>query len=399
MAWSEVGGTTQTLTAGGTPDVLDTETVAGDYRLTIDMSAFVNGDTGLITIATKVRTGGTSRVLAQYPFANIQANPNWMSPVIAVTTEIIVTVTQIAGTGRSITWSLYFEGFAGSSPPTAAAIADAVWDEDATAHQIGGTFGQAIGDPGASTETLYKAIVTDPAGINIAADVIAVKAVDDAVLVDTNELQTDWTNGGRLDLLIDAIKAITDELASAANAASAVWASAIRLLTAGTNIVLAKGTGVTGFNDPTVGAIADQVWDESIAGHVGAGSTGEALTNAGAAGVPPTVGAIADAVWDEAIAGHAGVGSTGEALTSAGGAGTPPTVAEIATEVYDQANGVEAGFSLRQAMRLMSSVLVGKMSGGGSTTNAFRDLTDNVTRVSAIVDEDGNRTAVTKDTS
>jgi len=34
----------------------------------------------------------------------------------------------------------------------------------------------------------------------------------DAILVDTNELQSDWTNGGRLDLLIDAIKAVTDAL-------------------------------------------------------------------------------------------------------------------------------------------------------------------------------------------
>ena len=33
-----------------------------------------------------------------------------------------------------------------------------------------------------------------------------------AILADTNELQTDWVNGGRLDLLIDAIKAKTDTL-------------------------------------------------------------------------------------------------------------------------------------------------------------------------------------------
>jgi len=37
----------------------------------------------------------------------------------------------------------------------------------------------------------------------------------DAILVDTNELQTDWVNGGRLDLLIDAIKVITDALPDA----------------------------------------------------------------------------------------------------------------------------------------------------------------------------------------
>ena len=37
---------------------------------------------------------------------------------------------------------------------------------------------------------------------------------------------------------------------------------------------------------PTANENADQVWDELIAGHVGAGSTGEALTAAGAAGDP-----------------------------------------------------------------------------------------------------------------
>ena len=32
------------------------------------------------------------------------------------------------------------------------------------------------------------------------------------IIADTNELQTDWKNGGRLDLLIDAIKLVTDRL-------------------------------------------------------------------------------------------------------------------------------------------------------------------------------------------
>lgn len=42
---------------------------------------------------------------------------------------------------------------------------------------------------------------------------------------------------------------ITTIGASAAGVATAVWGAATRLLTAGTNIVLAKDTGVTGFND------------------------------------------------------------------------------------------------------------------------------------------------------
>lgn len=55
--------------------------------------------------------------------------------------------------------------------PTAAAVADAVWDEDATAHQTQGSFGQAIGDPGVDTDTIYSlvtAIEVDTAEIGAA---------------------------------------------------------------------------------------------------------------------------------------------------------------------------------------------------------------------------------------
>lgn len=64
--------------------------------------------------------------------------------------------------------------------PTAAENADAVWDEDATAHQTGGTFGQAIGDPGADTNTIFKAVVTDAAAATIGLDIVDVEGkVDD----------------------------------------------------------------------------------------------------------------------------------------------------------------------------------------------------------------------------
>jgi len=51
---------------------------------------------------------------------------------------------------------------------------------------------------------------------------------------------------------ITAAKIATDAITAAkiaANALDAVWSTATRILTAGTNIVLAKGVGVTGFND------------------------------------------------------------------------------------------------------------------------------------------------------
>lgn len=69
---------------------------------------------------------------------------------------------------------------------------------------------------------------------------------------------------------------------------TAVWGNSTRLLTAGTNIVLAKGTGVTGFNDPTAASNAAAVWDLSISGHTTPGTTGALLNAAGTGGLDPT---------------------------------------------------------------------------------------------------------------
>jgi hypothetical protein len=67
-------------------------------------------------------------------------------------------------------------------------IANKTWDTDATGHQTQGTFGQAIGDPVADTNTIFKAVVTDAAGATVGVDVVAVKADTAAILIDTAEI-------------------------------------------------------------------------------------------------------------------------------------------------------------------------------------------------------------------
>lgn len=57
----------------------------------------------------------------------------------------------------------------------------------------------------------------------------------------------------------DAITAAKLAADVATEIATGVWASATRLLTAGTNIVLAKGTGVTGFNDLSAAQVNAEV--------------------------------------------------------------------------------------------------------------------------------------------
>lgn len=58
---------------------------------------------------------------------------------------------------------------------------------------------------------------------------------------------------------------------------------------------------------------------------------------------------------------------------------------------------VDGSVTARQSVRLQNSALAGKASGLGTTTAVFRDLADTKARITAVVDADGNRTAVTRD--
>lgn len=71
---------------------------------------------------------------------------------------------------------------------------------------------------------------------------------------------------GRPDVSVGAMAAnVMTAAASAADLgtefATAIWANATRLLTAGTNIVLAKGSGITGFNDLSAAQVNAEVVD------------------------------------------------------------------------------------------------------------------------------------------
>lgn len=194
------------------------------------------------------------------------------------------------------------EIWAGSTAPTAAAIADAVWDEDATAHQTQGTFGQAIGDPVADTNTIYKAVVTDATGATVGVDVVAIKAETASIQTDTNDLQTQIGVAGAgltaIDLP-DQTMNITGNITGNLSGSVGSVTGAVGSVTGnvGGNVTGSVGS-VTGL---TNASIADQVWDEAIAGHAGAGSTGEALSAAGSAGDP----------WATALPGAYGAGTAG----------------------------------------------------------------------------------------
>lgn len=86
------------------------------------------------------------------------------------------------------------------------------------------------------------------------------------------------------------------------------------------------------------------------------------------------------------------------ATPAAAGDGMTLTNAGI-DAIFDRANGVETGYTLRQALRLMASALLGELSGAATTTIVIRDMGDSKTRITATVDPDGNRSALSLDAS
>lgn len=145
------------------------------------------------------------------------------------------------------------------APSGGGGVADWTADERTAIRSI-------LGIPGSGTTP------ADPtAGIldTIRDAVGVVDGVVDTILIDTNELQTDWADGGRLDLILDARSS----------------QSSVNAL-------------------PSSSTIADAVWDEAISGHLSAGTTGNALNAAGSSGDP----------WSTPLPGAYGAGTAGKII-------------------------------------------------------------------------------------
>lgn len=148
----------------------------------------------------------------------------------------------------------------------------------------------------------------------------------------------------------------------------------------GGNVTGSVGS-VTGLTNAT---IADQVWDEALAGHVGAGSTGAALNAAGAAGDP----------WTIALPGAYGAGTAGfivgtnlDATVSSVKAKTdnlpaaPAAVGDIPTAVQNAdallgrnvAGGSSAGRTVKEALYVLRNKT--DIAGGTLTVYGTDDST------------------------
>jgi len=265
-------------------------TVANKVDSTIQLASdFAQGAADLVwSTAARVLTAGTNIVLAKGVGVTGFNDPTAATTASAVRTEL---ATELGRIDVAVSTRLATAGY--TAPPTAAAVADQVWEEILADHS--GTVGStaaALNAAGAAGDP-WSTAIPGAYGAGTAGNIV----------------------GNALDAAISSRSSHT---------ASDVWAVVTRRLSDGTNIVLAKGVGVTGFNDPTAAVTASAVRTE-LATELGRVDVAIStrLATAGYT-VAPTAAAISDAVWEEAIADHSGtVGSTAAALNAAGAAGDP----------------------------------------------------------------------------
>ena len=194
------------------------------------------------------------------------------------------------------------------------------------AGNVSGSVASVVGNVGGSVASVVGAVgsVTGNIGGNLTGSVGSLTAT--AVQNIWDDLTVNNTVVGSVGkLIVDNLNAPVGN-----NTPTNVWSFATRLLTAGTNIVLAKGTGITGFNDIS----AQNVWDVATSGLTAVGSIGVQLkTNIDAAistrlasasyTTPPTAAAIATQVWSETLPGTYTSNQAGFKLNAAGSAADP----------------------------------------------------------------------------
>jgi len=154
----------------------------------------IDGDVWYIVGDTfEVWGGGAARTMADYDITLTDKSGDMfvgdMDGDISTGQYHIVTYIRVGDTAADTdpaVWQEYGDWDGTTWTPstiTAADIADAVWDEAFADHTTETTFGGEVGG-------------LDP---NIT-----------LILADTDDLETEWNDGGRLDLLVDAIKYKTD---------------------------------------------------------------------------------------------------------------------------------------------------------------------------------------------
>lgn len=459
-------------TAGSTAEALAAAGSAGDPWSTALPGAYSAGTAGYI-IGTNLNATVSSR-MATYtqPTGFLAATfPSTVASTTNITGGTITTVTNLTNlptmptdwiTAAGLSAGAVSEIQSGLSTLDAAGVRTAVGLASAN-------LDTQLGDIPTNSE--LASAFTEIKGATWSSGTDTLEHIRNAITVVGSDVITNGTvlslmAGAGFDTATDSLEALrnrgdaawTTATGFSTHSAADVWAVATRVLTAGTNIVLAKGTGVTGFNDLSAAQVNAEA-DTALADYDGPTNaemvsafteikgvtwattdTLEAIRDRGDAAWITATGfsthSAADvwAVGSRTITGGTITTYTGNtpqtgdayAIVNSGTHGnaalktlieTVDTVVDsiladtgtdgvvlssatqqsIATALLDLSNGVEMSYTLRQALRLILSSAAAKLSGAGTNTVVFRDIGDTKDRITAGVDGDGNRLSVSVD--
>jgi len=203
--------TTFTLTAGSAVDDF--------YK---DQLVYILSGTGIGQVRTILSYNGTTKLVTVDEAFTV-------TPAAADRVAIIVSHVHPNSQIADAVWEEQIGDHSGTSGSVAESLASASSAGDPWGTAIPGAYGagtagnilgnRLLGTVAAGTHNPQSgdnyARLGAPAGASVSADVAAVKADSAAILVDTNELQTDWTDGGRLDNILDAAGAAGDPWSTA----------------------------------------------------------------------------------------------------------------------------------------------------------------------------------------
>ena len=285
-----------------------------------------------------------------------------------------------------------------------------------TTGTVGGVsvVGEVVGQFSLGLSAAFTRIGANGAGLTdlaTAADLATVDGNVDAILVDTGEI---GAAGAGLTVLATAAALATAQTdldtitgADGVNLLSATQAS-VDAIEADTNELQTDDVPglIAALNDPTAAAVADAVLDETLSGHVGAGTLGKAVADietdatailADTADIQPKIGSpAADLAADVAavkvdtaatLVDTAQIGVAGAGLTDLGGMSTGMKAevnAEADTALTDYDGPTNAEMEARtptaaQLAYIVRHALTAQLvtfSAGGSTTTAVFDQVD-----------------------
>ncbi len=90
----------------GTPQILTTVTVAGNYQLKIDASNMTSSDEIFLYIEDRIRSGGTAKTAMIGAMVGVQSAPICISFPISVVNEAIFYIDHKSGTSITADWAV-----------------------------------------------------------------------------------------------------------------------------------------------------------------------------------------------------------------------------------------------------------------------------------------------------